>query len=257
MDHQPKVEKAFREEVGRLFSSTKVRFEWVVRIRDRPVTITFIDSKRTKTRRLSINGKKCVEEINNDPNFQVIIDCDGHTVAVFPDGSDFRLKIDNVVDRTPFVKSKNPDLQDSAIVKDLEITRDKSWPIRLKLTESDLQLDGRRSDATNNRANGQGNASERSMGTKTTSNGNLTSENRIGIDSSQTLYPQVTPVSTIPQSTPGLSQPNQSQSPISDAPPFDPLNDSGEFYTHAQHFMMIKEPQENLDLVRKLNLVGK
>lgn len=230
MDSQPRVERATKADVGRLFSGSKVRYEWLVRVNGALVSFVFKDSKSSKRKWLSVNGQMFLDEVAKEPGFEVRVILEPHTFCIFPDKGQYRLRINNVVDNTGMVVVKAPEEPESFVNDPLKFRKevDGSFRVSVNSTENTPRpnpptvLQDALLQRRDSRSNGNG----------------LTSPMR-------------------PSSNRALATP---QSPNASgslrgivAPKFDALNDSAEFYSHSDPFMSIKEPLENANLVKAIN----
>ena len=153
-----------------------------------------------------------------------------HAFCIFPDKGQYRLRINNVVDNTGTVMVKAPEEPESFLSDPLEFRKDKDGSFRVSM------VSGEGTPRTNPTTALQGALLQRQN-----------SRTNLNLPTTPVRSPSNRGVAT-PQS------PHASGSLRGVVPPkFDAFNDSAEFYTHSAHFMSIKEPLENANLVKAIN----
>lgn len=227
MDGTPKVERAVRAEVGRLFAGSKVRYEWVVRVGGAVVHFIFKDSKNSKRKFLSVNGKVFLDEVAKDPKFEVTVHLEPHTFCIFPEGNGYRLRINSHVDNTGMQVVKAPAESDSFFADPVEFQKGKDGAFRMSVTQ--LESASKSVPTTTLQERRSAPNIERPHIVASPRNGQRPSDPTLGLNG-HAAVPRPSAVR-----------------------PFETLGDSFEFYPQTGAFMMIKELQENPTLVKAIN----
>lgn len=250
MNGKPRVERAKKAEVGLVFASSKIKYTWVVRVEPLSFEFVFMDSKKSKKKRFKLNERMITEQVSDDPNWKVRIIIQGSEYMVFKEGSEYRLKINGIVDRTPFQIEQNSKLNGSNATD-------------CSLSISNAQ-DGSYHVVVNSLNYGNGSAQNNdreSIGTPSSGGSTPWDDFRRGQSEKGLGNKAEFPQPVRQQSQQGIGVRNGSNTPTapklepaySSTAPFDQLNDSYDLYSHAQYFMLIKEPVEDQRLIKAIH----
>ena len=72
MNQNIEIKRTLLAKVGRLFSDSKLKYTWEVRIDSIKLIFEFMDSIKSSKKRLFINKKKVVEEETKEKNYKLI-----------------------------------------------------------------------------------------------------------------------------------------------------------------------------------------
>ena len=199
--------------IGRLFSNTKISYEWEVIADQQALKFCFTDSKSSAIKRLFLNETEVLSEKSRATDYSIRLVFNEHEFLIFQENDLYRMKIDGgfLNDVPTSVKSipTIPSFKDLPKLGDFKVERE----------NGSLKISGGNSVRTTSQVS------------------TLPDEFPHNCKSPKTLIPKF------------LEQASNPARPV-----FESLNDSGEFYTHNHHFMMIKEPLENIETVRIVNM---